>query len=271
MMALFIIGLSASAFNPIWTTIDKRMINGLGRLDHSDPIEVAEYFDKHRRGSREKDIENLGFGWQVWHVGIGGGYVGVTAEFYYFKDSIVAYELIPQMPTEPGLQARYRAWYAATFTFEGEAIRSREFNMRSLEEPLSQYTGSFRTQPPADSISNYLSPASGTRYGFWGGYGDGLPANRAYFKSIKEKIDDEVLLLMMYSINPASRLTAIEYYYYRSRHEFGAIPEVDAWVLQVFDEVPRVSIAMGCIVETTTAQGAVAIFGNCTEEWYDEE
>lgn len=270
-MLLFSICQSAVAINPIWTAADKRLIKGLGRLDHSNPLEVAEYFAKHRNGRGELEIDNLGFGWKVWHTGFVRGYVGVKAEFYYLWDSLVAYELVAEMPTEPQLTERYREWYAATFSFEGETMRSREFNMRVLEEPLPQYGGIFKTRPPADSICSYLSPACGTRYGFRGGYGNGLTKNRAYFRNIKDKVDDEMLLLMMFAINPATRLTAIEYYYYRTGHGFGDNPGVDAWVGQVFSEVPHVSFAIGCLVETTTAHQAVALFGSFTEDWYNEK
>jgi hypothetical protein len=270
MMVLFCLCLSAVAINPIWTATDKRLIKGLGRLDHSEPVEVADYFAKHRNGRGEREIEELGYGWKVWHTGFGGGYVGVTAEFYYLQDSLVAYELIPEMPTEPELKVRYRAWYAATFRFDGEAIQSRGHNMEALEEPLPQYGGLFKTSPPSDSIRSYMSPACGTRYGFRGGYGNGLTTNRAYFKNIKDQVDDDALLLMMYAINPATRLTAIEYYYHRRGHAFGDAPEVDAWVHRVFEEVPQVSFAMGCIVETMDSHAAVWMFGAYSEEFYDE-
>jgi|LakMenEpi03Aug12_release.lakeMendotaPanAssembly.Ray.scaffolds.fasta_scaffold475127_2 hypothetical protein len=247
------------------------MIKQLARLDYTNPAEVAEYFSEHRNGNGDKEIEDLGFGWKVWHTGIGGGYVGVMAEFYYFRDSIVAYEVVPRMPTEPELRARYTEWYATAFSFEGDVLQPREYGMRSLEEPLPQYKGVFSTKPSVDSIRTYLSPACGTRYGFRGGYSNTLTANRACFRNIKDKVDDDMLLLMMYSINPATRLTAIEYYYYRTGHEFGANPEVDAWVRKVFSEVPRVSFAIGCIGETMDAEAAVALFGSFTEEWYGEK
>jgi hypothetical protein len=271
MMALLFVWLSATATNPIWTTIDKRMIKQLARLDYTNPAAVAEHFSESRNGTDEKEIQDLGFGWKMWHTGIGGGYVAVMAEFYYFQDSIVAYEVVPQMPTEHQLKARYRKWYATAFSFEGDVIQPRQHNMRSLEEPLPQYSGVSSVEALSDSVRAYLSPACGTRYGFRGGYSNTLTANRACLKSFREKVDDNMLLLMMYSINPATRLTAIEYYYYRMGHEFGANAEVDAWVLLVFTEVPRVRIAMGCIVETMTAHEAVALFGSFTEEWYEEK
>jgi hypothetical protein len=270
-IVLCFLGLSVAAINPIWTLTDKRLIKGLGRLDHSNPAEVADYFAKHRNGRGEREIAELGFGWKVWYTGFGGGYVGVKAKFYYLRDSLVAYELIPEMPTEPKLKERYRAWYAATFRFDGDSIRSRGLNMEALEEPLPQYSGLFRTRLPADSIRSYMSPTCGTRYGFRGGYGNRLTTNRAYFKNIKDQVDDDALLLMMYAINPATRLTAIEYYYHRTGHAFGDAPEVDAWVHRVFEEVPQVSFAIGCLVETTTAHQAVALFGSFTEELYKEK
>lgn len=270
-MLLFSICQSAVAINPIWTAADKRLIKGLGRLDHSAPVEVADYFAKNRNGRGERDIEELGFGWKVWHTGFGGGYVGVKAKFYYLRDSLVAYELIPEMPSEPELKERYRAWYAATFRFVGDSIRSRGLNMETLEEPLPQYSGLFKASPPSDSIRRYMSPACGTRYGFRGGYGNGLTTNRAYFRNIKDQVDDDALLLMMYAINPATRLTAIEYYYHRRGHAFGDAPEVDAWVHRVFEQVPQVSFVMGCLVETTTAHQAVALFGSFNEELYEEK
>ena len=269
--SLFFVWLSATASNPIWTTIDKRMIKQLGRLDYTNPVEVAEYFSNYRNGSGEKEIENLGFGWKVWHTGVGGGYVGVTAEFYYFQDSIVAFEVIPRMPTEPELQARYKEWYSAGFAFEDGHLQPRAHNMRSLEAPLVEYRGRLDISEQSDSVRAYMSPACGTRYGFRGGYGGGLTSNRACFKNIRTKANDDLLVLMMHSINPATRLTAIEYYYYRSGHVFGADPEIDAWVFQVFDEVPKVYIALTCVGETMDAHQAAMMFAGFADEWYEEK
>ena len=58
-----------------------------------------------------------------------------------------------------------------------------------------------------------MSPASGLYYGGRGGFSMNLLQNRELFMGLENKLTKELVIQLMYSINPASRLTAIEYYY----------------------------------------------------------
>ena len=84
----------------------------------------------------------------------------------------------------------------------------------------------------------YMSPFSGLEYGCKGGYGNQILKNRCLFKKIKSKIDKSNFELLLSSVNPASRLTGIEYYY-RNKNKFNKDEqkEINIKIDKVFKEL----------------------------------
>lgn len=86
-------------------------------------------------------------------------------------------------------------------------------------------------------------------YGYAGGINGDLLVNRKNFKDIQKTLTTDQVYLLMFSINPASRLTAIEYYK-KHQSEFANTESIDRWIQVVYTEIPKVDTLMGCIGET---------------------
>jgi hypothetical protein len=236
------------AYNPFWTHTDKKLITGVVNLDKSNPKQVEEYFKRQKIQKCDTSKEILGFGWKMWTPGIGGGYISISATFYYYNDSLVSYSLSPRLPEEKGLQKRYKKWYGDYFLYSNSEIQAFNFNQAAILQPLKQYAGAIKNIPK--KIAYYMMPNSGTMYGYAGG--GVIMQNRKAFLEIKDGLTNDQLVLLMYSINPASRLTAIEYYL-KQKENFSCQQSIDKWIDFVFLEMPTIKTMIGCfpITETT--------------------
>lgn len=237
------------AYNPFWTHIDKKLISTVIKLDKSNPKEVEQYFKNQRIQKSDTAKEVLGFGWKMWTSRIGGGYISISATFYYYNDSLVSYSLTPRLPDEKGLQKRYRKWYGNYFDYSNSEIQAFNFNQAVIFQPLKQYTGAIKNIPK--KIINYMTPNSGTMYGYAGG--GVILQNRKAFLEIKDSLTNDELVLLMYSINPASRLTAIDYYL-KHKESFSSQQQIDKWIDIVFAETPKVKTMSGCFFVTETTE-----------------
>ncbi|MBP9070077.1 MAG: hypothetical protein KBG47_11255, partial [Bacteroidia bacterium] len=92
----------------------------------------------------------------------------------------------------------------------------------------------------------YMSPESGLLYGYKGNSGYYFQ-NRQAFINIKKHLNTESVILLMYSINPASRLTAIEYYL-NHKQDFSETNKIDNWVETIFKKFPQTNTLRGCIM-----------------------
>src|SRR5690554_8186729 len=59
----------------------------------------------------DKNMIELGFGWKVWAPSKSGGYISINSQFYYYNDSLVSFEITPNLPDEMYLRNRYLKWY----------------------------------------------------------------------------------------------------------------------------------------------------------------
>lgn len=229
------------AYNPFWTHTDKKLISAITKLDKTNPKEIEQYFKNQRIQKSDTTKEFLGFGWKMWTPGIGGGYISITATFYYYNDSLVSYSLTPQLPDEKGLQKRYKKWYGDYFAYSNSEILTFKFNQAAILQPLKEFDGVIRNF--SEKIINYMTPNSGTMYGYSGG--GMIMQNRKAFLEIKDSLTNDQVIMLMYSINPASRLTAIEYYW-KHKDSFENSDAIDKWIEQIFKQMPTVNSMYGC-------------------------
>lgn len=241
-LLLFIQTVSAS--NPFWVHKDKKLIKGITQLNRTNPQGVEQYFIQKCDTTKEK----LGFGWTMWTPQIGGGYIGISATFIYYLDSIVSYTIKPRMPEEKGLIKKYKNWYQDSFTFESGRILPFIYNSDNILQPLKEYNGKVTPQTVPRKVLEYMTPNSGTMYGYVGGYGGKLIQNRKAFIEIKDSLTNDQVIFLMYSINPASRLTAIEYYL-KHKDSFTNQQTLDEWIEKNFTEMPKIETLFGCIQE----------------------
>ncbi|WP_276373956.1 hypothetical protein [Chryseolinea sp. H1M3-3] len=233
--------------NPFWVHLDKKIIRELNAVDRGDARNVEAYFIEHRKRPATK--ENLGFGWSISNMAVGGGYTSISGTFVYFNDTIVSYSLYSRVPDENKLIRRYTGWLKGTFAIDSSGIKSLDYRKHLLSIPLIGYDGPLKIEDLPVEVFNYMSLHSGTMYGYSGGLNNTLFQNRSNFNKLKQKLTTDIVYLLMYSVNPASRLTAIEYYRKNSQ-EFDNKDKIDTWIDTVYKEVPMVHTLMGCIGET---------------------
>jgi hypothetical protein len=249
-IATFLLASAKSfAHNPFWTNTDKKLIAAVINLDKNNPKEIEHYFKSQRIQKSDTAKEILGFGWRMWTPSIGGGYISISAKFFYYYDSLVSYSLTPRIPEEKGLKKRYKKWYGDYFAYSNSEIQTYNFNEVAILKPLMEYTGTLKSIP--EKVVNYMTPNSGTMYGYAGG-GE-IMQNRKAFLEIKDSLTNDQVILLMYSINPASRLTAIDYYL-KNKERFSSQQQIDKWIGLIFSKTPTVKTMSGCITITETTE-----------------
>lgn len=227
--------------NPFWTGEDKRLIEKIVELADS-PQELNEYFSEKNKSPRNS---RLGFGYWTKSSRIGAGYIGISCDFYFYKDSLISYVLKPELPDKKRKKKKYLEWYSNKFEVTDDfEIKPKYYNYEFLEKPLKEYN---RDLINDKQIAHYMSPESGLFYGGRGGFSMNLLQNRKLFIELESKLNKESVIQLMYSKNPASRLTAIEYYFRNPELFTQEKEELDKWAEIVFREVPLVMTLNGCI------------------------
>ena len=216
------------------------MIKKIIELQNS-PEELSQYYSERVKSPR---IVKLGFGYWIKSIRIGSGYIGIRTEFYYFKDSILSHVIYPELPRKRRKYKKYIEWYDDNFEISnGSKLVPKYFNYDVFYEPLSEYSGPVSYDA---EIRNYMSPASGVNYGIRGGATLILLTNRRNFLELQDKLSSELVIQLMYSKNPATRLTAIEYYY-RNPGLFERSKErIDNWTERVFMSPYLIHTIRGC-------------------------
>ncbi len=240
-----------------WEESDRQLITLLNGLNRQAPKEVEQFFS----GGQKIEKENLGFGWTEAYLGRTAGYIRISAAFYYYNDSIVTYKIQPDLPFDSSLQKMYLAWYAPLYT-SVDTIRYQFgnsmqviftmtpfiFNGTGILHPLKECDDSTKAQELSSKILECMSPESGIQYGFGGGLPFTVFSNRKVFEEIKNKLSKKEIVALLYSINPASRLMAVEYCIQKN-DSLLKDPIIAKWVEKLYREVPQVQTMSGCIVE----------------------
>ena len=254
--------LASFASNPFWVQMDKKILNQLHELDKSKPNEVEKFFLQNRRNPKK---ENLGFGWSLWNTRIGGGYISLNAVFVYYNDSIINYRMYSDLPADKKLIVNYSEWFKKTFDVDSGKVKPFRYGENSLFKPLAEYNGPLTTKEVAKDILTYMTPYSGTTYGYAGGYSGDLLSNRRDFINIEPSLTPEKAILLMYSINPASRLTAIEYYK-KNKDKFSNQKKIEDWIEKVYLEVLKVETLFGCTREAHESRFLVEYYSRIKED-----
>ena len=221
--------------------MDKKIILEVSELSDN----TNELYQLFKNKNKTPRIEYLGFGYFKKSYGISGGYIAISCDFYFKKDSVISYVLKPRLPRKNRKKKKYLKWYNNKFEVtESQEIKPKFYNYDVIKSPLEQYKGTIFSD---EQIDLYMSPESGLYYGGRGGFGMSLLQNRALFMKLESKLTKEIAIQLMYSKNPASRLTAIEYYYKHPDLFEKEKPEIDKWIKIVFKNVPYIKTLRGCI------------------------
>jgi hypothetical protein len=233
---------AALAFHPFGWLMDSRAIRKTLALCGKSPQYLSDYFKKH---DKQWKMEDLGFGWKTGTVNISGWDIEVTGVLYYYRDSAVAYTLTAHTSAGTHKRRRQQKRLQPAFELRQDTIQPYVFNGKALCMPLPECP--YRLPVVPQGIVGYMSPLSGTAYGHYAGGGTGrLLPNRSAFNAIADSLTDAQLACLLYAINPASRFTAIEYYW-RHKARFGERPDFDAWIEKNFAAFPQLPWQAGCI------------------------
>jgi hypothetical protein len=215
-----------------WVREDSLFIESIAKAYKANPNNL-EVLLPNRKERREK----LGFDYYLINGSNGKGYVSIFYKVVFLKDSLIGYELHPQMPTDKRLIERYLSFYASLFKIDNNLSPEPLFyNSESLSRPLPDYYG---VLPPIDEDTKFLmTPFSGIDYGKYGGFANTLLQNRERFQKVEEHFSPEICELLFYSKNPATRLDAIEYYYKNKKLFIKNKERIENRIDVIFNELP---------------------------------
>lgn len=263
-LVLFLLVSSHVVFsvNPIRVQKDKALMRSIVKLDKLNPIDVEAFF---RRKSRNGKEENLGFGWKMWATQINKGYVSVKAYFYYRNDSLMNYSIRVFPPSEMELLQQYTQWSRDHFGDSLLLFDPRIMRYQKGLMILPFYRGVISIDSLSKNVLEYLSPESGVEYGYRSGSEGVIPENRRAFNDLKDDLTEEEVLLLMYSVNPATRFTAMEIYI-KDRRNLEYDVEILEWMELNFTEIPFVMTYFGCIGKEMSTKRAVYLYSFMTED-----
>jgi hypothetical protein len=239
--------------NPEWHQEDMNLIDSVTNLDKNNPKEVESFFHNHAKTSHKK---NLGFGWAALEQIIGAGYISISANFFYFNDTIQSYILTAKLPDEKQLIREYKDRYSKFLPSKKDAFFMYKYKEQNILHPLKEFALKNTKSNLPRLISEYMSPTSGDMYGYAGGLALTVLPNRKLFNEIKDSVTPSQIITIMYSINPVSRLTAIEYYV-KNKKKFKQNNDIDKWIEKVYNEVPTIETISGCIVSEENSKQLV--------------
>jgi len=246
-----------------WVNNDINLIKEVAALDKNTPQSVVDFFGPNTDNHTQRDT--LGFGWTYARTGRGAGYISINLEYYIYNGKIVSYALSSQLPRRADLANKYDPLLRKIMPVDSELNLYYKFREDRILTPLSNIAHSiYKKQSIPLQMLQYMSPLSGTLYGYYGGISMNMVANRAMFKEIIKKLSPDQVVTLMYSINPASRLTAIEYYY-RHPELFKNHESIDKWIKVVYAAKPTIESINGCFISDQKVEDVV----NGFVKWHD--
>jgi hypothetical protein len=205
-------------------------------------------------------VDTLGFGYTYAEGSAGKEYVSCFYSLLLRYGKPVSFRLEPQVPDQSSLQRTYLKFYAPLFevdTVHG-SVTPYTWNPDSACEPLADPRFLLRTQgSPNPRIRELMSPFVGIAYGITGGIAGTELANRQAFEALKDRLTDRELTFLLHSVNPATRLMAIEYLDGPGNHHALPVGTLAREIAFIYNEHPFVLTYRGCIVGYGEARALV--------------
>ncbi len=244
------------ASNPFWVYQDKKMFQALFKVDFNNPKAMEKHFKKHmphadkNQSNHEYSIKSIGFGWKRWETYIYGGYTSLSAIFYYFNDSIISYSLSYTIPYHEELKEKYRGFGKTYFiqadTNNIEEIFKFDYNRRGILKPLNGYAGPLKENMISEKLKEFMTSESLKKYSEFQNLKETFRISE-----ISDSINQNLIELLMYSLNPYVRILATRHYLDTKKH-FSNKEYLYAWVEQLANEnIPIFEQYGTCIVRPT--------------------
>ena len=117
------------------------------------------------------------------------------------------------------------------------------FNFNNMSKP---YDHSKISNEISYDLKYFMTPFSDVIYGDFGGYGSNMLENRKVFNSVKNLITENILIVLLHSINPATRLCAAEFYF-NNKSNFKRRSFIEKLIEMNFKALPKIDTMSGCI------------------------
>jgi hypothetical protein len=227
------------SINENWVRKDSIFLSDLKHILNKDEKNIIEILGVNTDKSKE-----LGFGYVQIESGMGKGYISIFYNLILKQGQVESYEFNPKIPRNKLLTERYMKFYSGIFEIKDNIIYKRYYNINKMEKPLENINSNILLN---ENLSFLMTPFSGTRYGFSGGYSGSTFTNRAIFIEESKNITPEVCRILMNSINPGTRLMGIEYYM-KNESDFKNQDSINIWIDKVYSELPKIETLEGCFV-----------------------
>ena len=164
--------------------------------------------------SNNENYKSLGFNYKIYSSVIYRRKLVIKCDFLYLKDSLISYVLKPKLPNSKRLQKKHLKFYNNTFEIkEDNTIKPLFYNYETFYKPLKYYKGKRISNP---EIDHFMSTESGLYYGEVVGIYAVPIENWKLLLDLEDQLTSDIILQLLYSKNPVSRLNTIKYYYLNS-------------------------------------------------------
>lgn len=166
------------------------------------------------------EAEDLGFGYSLRETMTSGAYVTTKLQIVLKHGVPVSFAAIPRMPFPyRKLQKNYRKFYAPLFKFDKSgAPLPFYWRMGTVASAIDDSTVFRRLAPrfplktpSREQLEFLMSPYSGIDYGCGGRMGSDPYENRQLFNQLRPVMTYRIAVVLLRSINPATRLMALEF------------------------------------------------------------
>lgn len=235
----------SSEIHEDWIKNDSIFINNLKEKYLANPLSIEKVLKPNK-----KEFSNLGYGYSLIEESNGKGYVSIFYTLVYKDKKLISYRLKPEMPSNSELISRYLRFYQGMFETSSIAPSILYYNYQQMTLPAFNLMA---TKDNSSGIQYFMTPYSDIRYGNYGGIASAMLENRKAYNSIKNLIDEDLLILLLHAINPASRLSAAEFYY-QNREKFKQHDLIESLIIKNLKELPNIVTMNGCFVITENAK-----------------
>jgi hypothetical protein len=235
---------------------DSLFIRKLIRSYHKSPMSILQFFNE--------DIpkeDNLGYGYTSLNYVQEKGSITFLCQAIYFKNKLVSYQLKMHLFIGKELNKRYRAFCSPLFEFRHEAISEPlYYNYHGMIKPLNANHATLKDK----KLQYLITPFSGVYYGYYErfGYITKVLDNRMNFNAVKDKLTPDVIYELLYSKNPATRLTAAEYFYKNPDLFNNDKTKFEDRISSIYNELPIVATMIDGNYTNQYAKDLVETFTN---------
>lgn len=249
---LLSLGFSKSvAQKPLRVKAENRFLDSMSLLIDSPPkLRQFLYLNSSEYESGYNDKIDLGFGQYSAFFELQIGKIYLECSFMLNEDSIVSYTIQPMLSFSKNRKKRtflkHQNWLKVDSL--GYALPITKLNEQYFQEPLLGYRGIYDSINIPEYLREYMSFYSGRAYGYLCvGCNFSILRNRSFFLLIEDSLGYEETKLLLYAKNPASRLTAVEFFI-RNEGVWNIEPMVNKRMEEVL-EVKDSMFSNSCIVD----------------------